>query len=236
MAIVQGNAFVLRTRDFAESDLIVTLLTDKWGKRAGIIKGARRPKSRLGGIFDLLNQLEVVFYQKSGLDLISKGSLIDSFQQLKASTISVSKALSSCRLVDRLLPESQPEQAVYTLFARFLKLFNQDTVPVEQLQLAFTLKLVAILGHRPQLTCCARCGGEPRQLVFATDQGTVLCQQCSTGQGVLLTRGLSMSLDSLLRYPMYRAGIMQINRQDLDLASGIIDNYTEQLIAGVGTP
>ncbi|MCK4392159.1 recombination protein O N-terminal domain-containing protein, partial [Candidatus Bipolaricaulota bacterium] len=36
LGLLRADGFVLRIRDFAESDLIVTLFTEQWGKRTAI--------------------------------------------------------------------------------------------------------------------------------------------------------------------------------------------------------
>ena len=225
LALVQGTGFVLRIRKFAESDLIVTLFTDKWGKRTAIAKQARRLSSRIGGVFDLLNQVEVVFYEKPGLDLISQGSLIQGFLGLKSNLKTVSVALSVGRLLNRLLPPCQPERQVYALFSLFLKMLDSGDVPMDQLRIAFTMKVLTLLGHRPHLNSCLNCDATTDSFSFIAHRGGVLCSKCSQGRGIPVSRGLLLSLESLLRFSLPRAGVVHLSLKDIQLANEILILY-----------
>lgn len=229
MGIERGEAFVLRVRDFAESDLIVTLFTQEWGKRSAIAKGARKFKSRLGGVFDLLNRVEVVFYAKEKLDLISQGALVCEYPRLKGSLDTVLRALSVGKLLDRLLPVHQQEQAPYILFTQFLDLLEEGTPHVEQTSVAAMLKIVSVLGHRPQFTACVRCGSTHGPFRFVPARGGVVCTKCEGG-GIDISRGLALSLNALIDRPLKRAGIVRITGEDLTIARLVIDSYLRQLV------
>lgn len=225
MALVQGTGFVLRICKFAESDLIVTLFTDKWGKRTAIAKQARRLSSRIGGVFDLLNQVEIVFYEKPGLDLISQGSLIQGFLGLKSNLKTVSVALSVGRLLNRLLPPCQPERQVYALFSLFLKMLDSGDVPMDHLKIAFTMKALTLLGHRPHLNSCLKCDATTDSFSFIAHRGGVLCSKCSQGRGIPVSRGLLLSLESLLRFSLPRAGVVHLSLKDIQLTNEILTLY-----------
>ncbi|MCD6495145.1 DNA repair protein RecO [Candidatus Bipolaricaulota bacterium] len=228
MGIERGEAFVLRVRDFAESDLIVTLFTTEWGKRTAIAKGARRFKSRLGGVFDLLNHVEVVFYAKAQLDLISQGALISGYPRLKGSIDTVLAALSVGKLLDRLLPAHQREQAPYMIFEQLLDLLEERVPQWEQTNLAAMLKIVSVLGHRPQFTACVHCGSTRGPFRFVPTRGGIVCTKCE-GEGINLSRGLALSLNALIDRPLPRAGIVRMKKEDLSLAHELVDLYLREL-------
>ena len=70
----QTPAIVLRTIEFSETSLIVTMLTREFGQVAAIAKGARRPKSSFEGSLDLLAVCRVVVLRKNAdtLDLLTE--------------------------------------------------------------------------------------------------------------------------------------------------------------------
>jgi len=228
VGIERGEAFVLRIRDFAESDLIVTLFTEEWGKRTAIAKGARGGKSRLGGVFDLLNHVEVVFYAKAQLDLVSQGALISGYPRLKASLNTVLTALAVSKLLDRLLPLHQREPAAYTILVRMLTLLESGTPCGEQTTIAAMLKLFAVLGHRPQLTACTRCGGTRGPFRFVPAMGGIVCAKCGDG-GIDINRGLALSLNALIDSPLSRAGIVRLEKDDFSHAHKLVDSYLREL-------
>ncbi len=228
MAIERGEAFVLRVHNYAESDQIVTLFTERWGKRAAIAKGARRFNSRLGGTFDLLNRVEVVFYAKPRLDLVSQASLVESYDGLKGDYAVVEAILAVGKLLDRLLPLHQAESPAYDIFTRLLLLVENDRSGCSVTVLAAMLKLLSVLGHRPRLASCVRCGGDRGPLMFSPTRGGIVCANCGD-DGIELTRGLSLSLDALVERPLSRAGIVRISQQDVQRAREILDVYVRAL-------
>ncbi len=233
MGLLRADGFVLRIRDFAESDLIVTLFTEQWGKRTAIAKRARRLNSRLGGVFDLLNRVEVVFYPKSRLDLVSQGALLQGFPHLKGDLNVVAAALSVGRLLDRLLPFHQPEERVYSLFGRFLDLLEAGDHSVDRLRLSVTLKLLAFLGHRPRLAGCVRCGSESGPFLFASECGGVLCRACTRREeGIKISRSLALSLDAFLRLPLERVNVIHLCPEDIRVAVKVVDGYVDHLASG----
>lgn len=229
MGIERGEGFVLRVRDFAESDMIVTLFTEEWGKRAGIAKGARRFKSRLGGVFDLLNRVEVVFYAKAQLDLISQGALVHEYPRTKGSIDVVMSALAVGKLLDRLLPLHQQEQAPYTIFSQSLDLLEDGTPRWEQTAVAAMLKIVSVLGHRPQFTSCVRCGSTRGPFRFVPERGGIVCTKCEQ-RGIDISKGLALSLNALIDRPLSRAGIVRMTKEDLVLSRQLIDSYVKELV------
>ena len=228
MGLVCENGFVLRIRDFAESDLIVTLFAQRLGKRTAIAKGARRLDSRLGGVFDLLNRVEVVFYQRSRLDLVSQGALVEGFSKLKSDLETVSAALSVASLLDRLLSPHQPEERAYALFGSFLGLL-EDGGPASCLRLSVVLKLLTLLGHRPRLGACSRCGAKEGPFVFVSQRGGILCADCSQQEGTPISRGVALALDFLLRHPLERAGVIRLSPEEEHLAAEVVDGYVHHL-------
>ncbi len=232
MSLARGTAVVLRIRDFSESDLIVTLFTETWGKRTTIAKGARGLHSQLGGVFDLLNQVEVVFYEKPRLDLVSQAALLDAHLALKGNLEAVTAALTVDRLLERLLPLHQPEDRAYQLFTRFLELMETGEVPAGVLHLAATLKLLSILGHRPSLRACGRCKRRVGAFTFVPAEGGLRCAECGPQDGIPVTLGLSRSLEALLTTPLERAGRLRLSPEDARCARTVLSAYIDYLAAG----
>lgn len=231
MGIERGEGFVLRTNAFAEADIILTLFLRSYGKRTAIAKGARRINSRLGGVFDLLNKVEVVFYPHDRLDLVSQGTLISSYESLKRDLPAVNSALAVARSLDLLLPLHQREDELYHLFMRFLALVNQGNA--EQLRIAAELRALSLLGHRPHLRSCLHCGSENGPFLFVPARGGVLCHTCiKEGAGIPLASGLAHALDWLASHPIGRSQVIHLSPQETVRAHEILDVYTETLVHG----
>ena len=158
MALLQGEGFVLKIRDFAEADLLVTLFTNQWGKRNAIAKGAKRLNSRLGGVFDLLNYVEFVFYEKPRLDLVSQGALRHGYPELKSELDRVTVALrvgqrqrDQRRARPSLLPVPSfaRVRAAQGPVAGLIRRFAADPLPLADLLGRFWFRLPRVLRLPP---------------------------------------------------------------------------------------
>ena len=74
----KATAIVIRTIEFSETSLVVTLFTREFGKIGALAKGARRLKSPFEAALDLLALCRVVFLHKSSeaLDLLTEAKLL----------------------------------------------------------------------------------------------------------------------------------------------------------------
>src|SRR6056297_3124376 len=101
MGIKREEVFVIRKIDFKESDQIVRLFGKEKGKFSGIAKGARNLNSKFGSVFDLLNRSEVVFYQSSGISLISEAEVLDNWEGLRQSGRAIDVGLRCARFINK---------------------------------------------------------------------------------------------------------------------------------------
>ena len=70
MPLYTADALVLRTYKLAEADRIVVFLTRDRGKKRGVAKGARRPRSRFTGALEPLTEVRVAYFEKEGRELV----------------------------------------------------------------------------------------------------------------------------------------------------------------------
>ncbi|WP_153557095.1 DNA repair protein RecO [Roseimaritima sediminicola] len=185
----KSEAIVLRTIEFSETSLVVTLLTREFGKLGAMAKGARRPKGPFEGALDLLAVCRVVLIRKPGdtLDLLTEAKLERRFR------VTELPGLTSAERMQRLYAayyiaemlrhwtdegESHPELYQLTLdtLARI-----DGTAPLGPAVLVFELQALRMLGHAPGTDRCVACGGAvPQQgaQTFGLIAGGVLCDRC----------------------------------------------------------
>jgi DNA repair protein RecO len=81
--------------------------------------------------------------------------------------------------VARLTGERDAQPACFGLLLRGLRALD-DGAPPARVQLAFALRLLDILGHRPRLDRCGRCARPvgTEGVAFDTAEGSVVCARC----------------------------------------------------------
>ena len=76
----QTKAVVLKARALGEADRLLTLFTESQGRLSAVARGARRPKSRIGGSLDVLNFVEVSLSPGRTFDHLNECVVIDGFK------------------------------------------------------------------------------------------------------------------------------------------------------------
>ncbi len=150
------EAIVLSIRDHGEADKIVTLFTLEHGKISGIARNAKRSRKRFGGSLEVFARLRILVILKEGLSRLEDSELMTVFPHIREDLAKIGYAGYACELIDRLLPEAQPNRRLFRLLVSYLD-YLDSSPPVEDDRLFFEVNLLNILGYRIPLEICAQC-------------------------------------------------------------------------------
>ena len=70
MPLYTADALILRTYALGEADRIVVFLTRDRGKKRGVAKSARRPRSRFTGALEPLSEVRVAYFESERRELV----------------------------------------------------------------------------------------------------------------------------------------------------------------------
>ncbi|MEX0609150.1 MAG: DNA repair protein RecO [Balneolaceae bacterium] len=120
--IIHSQAIILRVIDYQESSKIITALTDSHGKIALIAKGAKRPKSKLAGVLEAGNILDVIFYYKSSrsVQTLTEASISYSSATFRKDFARASVLYASLELIAQLVHENELNEAVFEFSKNFI--------------------------------------------------------------------------------------------------------------------
>lgn len=151
--IIKTNAFVLKKLNYGDSSKIATFYTEKHGKMSGIIKGARSPKSKMGAVVDVLNEVEIVFYQKSSreVQLVSQATLLNHYPKIKNDLDALKYASGVAELLLNLTPEYEKHPKLYKGTERILVLFNSGSNQSKLLFVKYLIFFIKEIGFELQL-------------------------------------------------------------------------------------
>jgi DNA repair protein RecO (recombination protein O) len=186
LATEQTTAIVLRTIEFSETSLIVTLLTRDMGRVSAIAKGARRPKGPFEGALDLLAVCRVVVLPKSAdaLDLLTEAKLHRRFRGGERTLERLYGGYYIAEMLRRLTDDHDPHPDVYDLTIQCLQQIDGSGDVASSLAY-FDAQLLRLLGHAPGTDRCTDCGGDVAPAVrvaFALSTGGILCRACRSRQ------------------------------------------------------
>ncbi len=155
MRSYKATGVILKRMNLGESDRVVTVYTREHGKKRLIAKGARRPTARLTGSVELFYVVEFRLAQGKTFDLVTEANVVDSSPNIRQTLEKMSAAFELAELVDVTTRDDQPHQQVYDLVVEGLGLIG--SVPNQLIIPAFNLKLLALLGFKPELYQCSLC-------------------------------------------------------------------------------
>jgi len=193
------TVLVLRHADFSESSRMLTLLSPDRGRFSAAAKGCRRPKSALRPLTELFTLSQALFSRSRDSYILTGGSLVDSFYDLRLDYDALSAASLCAEITSAVAQENVPQPELFFLVARCLGLLSHEKTPPKKTALYFCLQLLALEGFRPALEACVRCGAAPGGAPsFSVSEGGVLCPGCRSL--ALDARSVSPGLVSTLRH------------------------------------
>ncbi len=208
MAVYHADALVIRSREFGESDRVLTLFSREMGKLQAVAKGVRKPKSRQRAGAQLFTYGDFLIHKGKTLDTVSQCSAKESFAHLWNDLDRSFAATGIVELLDISTIPAQPNRELFALTLTCLFLLEQFEASL--VLGAYALRLMTLLGYRPRLGECAECGvsisGD--RLFFSSDAGGTLCGNCrETYYGRWIRAGSVAFMRQLIR-----ADITKIDR------------------------
>jgi DNA repair protein RecO (recombination protein O) len=184
--IVRTEAVILKSMDYRESSRILTLYTREFGKLSVLVKGARGPKSRLTGTTEPLNYVEVVFYKKDDreLQLLTQCDIIRSWRGLTDQLEKMGPAMAIIELTNAVTHAEERNLRQFELLVDCLDAVNNATSNATNAFYVFEVRLLDILGFRPDFRLCSSCGSElgieqAGKLSVDAARGGIHCAKCA---------------------------------------------------------
>jgi DNA repair protein RecO (recombination protein O) len=175
-------AVIVKRRDFAEADRMLTILTPNHGKLDVIAKGARKLTSHKTGHVELFTRSDMVIHRASEIGVVAQAEMIEPYQELREDLRRGAFANYAAELLDRFTATGEDDtRDLFNLFDTTLKRLCTDPDP--QLALRYyEMHVLDLVGFRPELNECV-IGHEPIQpedQFFSVFEGGIVCPRHAT--------------------------------------------------------
>src|SRR6187431_582184 len=148
--VYKSDALILRTYKLGEADRIVVFLTRDRGKKRGVAKGARRPKSRYMGALEPLTRGEVAYFEREQRELVQLNYVEPQRSPLSArSGDALGHVGYFAELIDEWAQEAHADERLFRLGASMLDALGAGA-PVEPLARYFEYWLLRLQGVYPE--------------------------------------------------------------------------------------
>jgi DNA repair protein RecO (recombination protein O) len=232
----KATAIVIRTVEFSETSLVVTLFTREFGKIGALAKGARRLKSPFESALDLLALCRIVFLHKSSdaLDLLTEAKLLRRFRPAGRDLAGLYAGYYVAELLGALTDDDDPHPELFDLADEALVgLAAGDAVA--KWVARFELGALRLLGHMPSLDRCVGCGDPvpaAGRVAFGQLDGGVLCSRCRGGKKQIarLSAGVLRAMAQLAAPDRLAWRRMEIDARSLGELRGVMNHYLANLL------
>ena len=180
--LYRTEAIVLRRRDQGEADRVLTVFTPGMGKQQLLAKGVRKITSRKAGHVELFAHSQFLVAKGRTWDIVTQAETIHAFRPLREDLHRISYGYYVAELVDRFTQEGDENRPLFDVLLATLGWLG-EAQDLSLLARFFELRLLALVGYRPQLFQCVHCQAdiEPVDNFWSPAAGGVLCPRCGEG-------------------------------------------------------
>lgn len=206
METVHCEAVVLKVADYRENDRLVTLFTHEHGRISGVARGAKRSQRRFGAALELFTLIDIRLKLRHGLCDLLDADVATIHPGIRSDLFRIAHSGYACELAAALTPEGVPYPRLFRLLKSYLGHMDRNPSSGSDRRF-FEINLLNILGYRPSLDRCSRCGCALEDARLSL-QHEVCCPLCapagrmlSPATLVLLSRSLATGKFGSIGFP-----------------------------------
>ncbi len=139
------KAYVIHSRPYKETSLIVTFLTEKKGKISAVAKGAKRKNSRLSGNLEPFQCLNIDYRGKSDLKSLVLAEPIEVFEDFFGSE-NLYSAFYVNELINYLVAQADESMEIFDLYKKCISNLKRNN-QIEKILRDFELNILSTLGY-----------------------------------------------------------------------------------------
>ncbi|EYE88139.1 hypothetical protein Q428_09600 [Fervidicella metallireducens AeB] len=178
MDFIKLQGVVLKSINIGESDKIITMLTDKFGKIDVVVYGARKSNSKFMASTQQFCYCEFVISKGKSLYNLKQCNIIESFQSILLNLDKLAYGSYFLELIDKLTEKDSVNLSLMGLLLKTLYIITHDEVDLELLKLVFDFKAISLFGNMPYLNGCIKCRKKIEFGYFSVSDGGIYCPKC----------------------------------------------------------
>lgn len=193
------KALVLRETQYKDNDKLLALLSAEHGLLLARARGVKRKNSKLRSGCQLLCFSEFTLYENKGFYSVNEVDAIEMFTGFRNDIELLSLGSYFCQVLETVATENEPAGELLQLGLNCLYALEKLNKPQLLVKAAFELRLLSLIGYRPDLSACNVCGRDDADRLWFRD-GTLLCSGCSKLYGKGTSRSVSEQVLMAMRY------------------------------------
>lgn len=173
------QAVVLGHIEYGEADRIIKLFTAEKGKITAIAKGVRKIRSRKAGHLEPFTRVTLFLAKGRNMDIITQAETEEAYLNLRNDLNRMAYAAYVVEVLDKFTYEEGQNVSLFRLLTNTLDRIESNP-NLETVVHYFELRLLDLLGFRPQFFECVECNLpiQAQDQYFSPLVGGVICPKC----------------------------------------------------------
>lgn len=176
--MIKTPALILKKQNLSETDRILTIFSPFLGKKRVIVRGVRRPLSKLAGHLDTMMLSQIMLTDEDELPKVAGAILAEPFENIRNSLPLLNQAYAITKIIERVTVEDVAERPIFQLTIDTLTRLNHGE-RWNTNWLFFLAKLSNRLGVAISKFDCGVCNEKITDGGYwRIDEHKLTCQQC----------------------------------------------------------
>ena len=189
------TGIILKQTDYREADVIISVLTEEYGKLSFVASGARKMKSKNAGAIMPCTIADIQFDYKPQKTMFRMKTACtrNLFRSLHEDLILSAAAQAACESADVMSLAGEEEDSSpqkYALLNDCLTLLNEKKDP-DLVLCGYLSEMMDLFGILPDVDECVHCGSL-KVSAFSAKEGGFLCEDCARRLNVPLRPALDL--------------------------------------------
>lgn len=232
--MIVDEILVVKEVNYKENDKILHALSRTRGKIQLIAKGAKKSSSHLITTSQLFAYSKCTMTVSRDMYIMTSADLIDNFYNLKNNMDAFFNANYILELISYISQDVELDAKIFDMTVSVLHHLCVFIKDFDKLIAAYELKLVSMLGYKPDFKHCISCYNEIKEdSQFSIKDGGLFCSECvNYGNGINVTYSEILTMEKILKSKFENIGSIEVNQKLLHLIRNFLfyyigkDNFT----------
>lgn len=178
MRTVKTKGIIIAEKVMSDFDKMLTILTPNMGKIECVAKGSRRPKSLLMAGTQFLCFGDYMLYKGGENYSMNSCETIELFYNIRTDLDKLKYAVYITKIINDVTTENQNNYKILQLYLNTLYVISNTDKDLEFVTSIFRLRLLSIIGYRPEIEECKTCKEKENLTKFSIRDNGFKCTAC----------------------------------------------------------
>ncbi|QSX06835.1 DNA repair protein RecO [Sedimentibacter sp. zth1] len=211
--IIDDEILVLKEVKYKDNDKILHVISKKHGKMQIMSRGCKKNNSPLVNISQIMAFSRCQLFVSRDMYIINNGELVNNFYNIRSKISAFLYGTYILEVLNYISHENEVDEKIFDMTIKLYEVLDKvedNEKLVENIISVYELKLISMLGYRPQIKKCITCGSNlfmNKIYYFNVQDGGIQCNKCAniaekglnvtSNEIVALNEALSVKLDNI---------------------------------------